>query len=68
MSRTEHPLPSWWTGMGKPVSWRHACIFLESQPSLDSFKTSIPETALEADPSEAPADSKLGVLQLLGLD
>lgn len=48
-------------GEGKPVSYRHACIFLTSQSSLPSFKIPIPETALEGDPSEAPADKKLHV-------
>lgn len=45
-------------GERKLVSWRHVCIFLEFEPSLGSFKTAIPETALEGDPSEASADGK----------
>lgn len=54
-------------GERKPVSWRDTCIFLESQPSLGSFRNTIPETALEGDPSEAPADGTLSIPQPLGL-
>lgn len=66
LSRAEHPLPSWGAGMvgqgeGKPVSYRHACIFLKSQSLLGSFKIPIPGTSLEGDPSEAPADRKVRV-------
>jgi len=69
--KREHPLLSWGAGMvggggGKPASWRHACMLLGSQSSLDSFNTPTPETALEGDPSPALADRKLGVPQPLG--
>lgn len=52
---------------GKPASWGHTCVLLKSQSSLGSFKTPIPVTALEGYPSEASADRKLGIPQLLGL-
>lgn len=38
------------------MSWRHACVLLESQSSLGSFVTPMPETAQEGEPPEAQAD------------